>query len=689
MFGFLNSALLIAAAAALIPLLIHLFSKRKVKIVEFSSLKFLKQMQKRQVRRLKIRQLLLLILRMLIILMIVLAFARPTSTGGNLGSHASVSAVIIFDNSSSINRYVADGNLFEIAKKRTEKLLDSFGESDEVILLPFILSSSSNSSTEFMSVAQAKEKLNNISINQIHSDFTASLTIANALLTSANNLNKELYIVSDLQLNSLPERRLLEQSEARLFLIELPLEPVENVAISSLDFGGQLILPGHDFKITAGIKNYSGSFSAEIIASLFINGNRVSQTDITIEPGEESSVTFTKSVSATGFHSGYIEISDDKFLEDNKRYFSFSIPDNFNVLLVGNDLSSQLFRLALSPSTSLNQYWSLKNISPANLSGINFFEYDIVFLFDPSQISETYRMRLFNYVESGNSLYINYNENVDITEFNKKWSALSGVLFDKPVDKQFSRAGYYTFSTVELTHPIFSVFEFKDNKPPEIKFYSLPKMHTLQGATTVAVFTGSRPALIENEYGQGKVLTFTAPISPEYSNLTAHSFFVPFVSRMAEYLARDISSFDTRLFSSNNISRSLALKGSVLGSIEMISPDSSSSFILPVEKNGALIVNASPAHQNGIYRLSYLGREIDRFAVNLDPSESNLISAAPDQFSQAAGAEQFHLLSNTDNLAASISELRFGKEFWQLFLWIAVLLIAAEIMLARTKNQKE
>ncbi|MCH7948133.1 MAG: BatA domain-containing protein, partial [candidate division Zixibacteria bacterium] len=54
MFSFLNAGFLLAAAAALIPLIIHLFSKRKVKLIEFSSLKHLKAMQRRQVRRLKI-----------------------------------------------------------------------------------------------------------------------------------------------------------------------------------------------------------------------------------------------------------------------------------------------------------------------------------------------------------------------------------------------------------------------------------------------------------------------------------------------------------------------------------------------------------------------------------------------------------------------------------------------------------
>ena len=136
MFGFLNSTVLLAAAAALIPLLIHLFSRRRVKVVEFSSLKHLKQMEKRQLRRLKIRQWLLLILRMLIVLAAVLAFARPTLKEGSIGSHAAVAAVILFDNSVSMDRSVADGNLMELARRRTQQLIETFTQSDQVALVP-------------------------------------------------------------------------------------------------------------------------------------------------------------------------------------------------------------------------------------------------------------------------------------------------------------------------------------------------------------------------------------------------------------------------------------------------------------------------------------------------------------------------------------------------------------------------
>ncbi len=192
MFSFLNAGVLLAATAALIPLIIHLFSKRKVKLIEFSSLKHLKSMQRRQVRRLKIRQLLLLILRMLIILIVVLAFAEPTTTGGNIGSHASVSAVIIFDNSASMNRYVKDGNLFDLTKDKTTELMDSFSEGDEIAIVASGISSVESGNIKFSSPAVAYETIRLISPGYGPTKVESGLRSALQLLDQAINLNKEI-----------------------------------------------------------------------------------------------------------------------------------------------------------------------------------------------------------------------------------------------------------------------------------------------------------------------------------------------------------------------------------------------------------------------------------------------------------------------------------------------------------------
>ncbi|MBD3404492.1 VWA domain-containing protein, partial [candidate division GN15 bacterium] len=537
MFGFLNAAALFAAAAALIPLIIHLFSRRRVKIVEFSSLKHLKAMQRRQVRRLKIRQLLLLLLRMLIILVVVLAFARPTTEDGAVGSHASVSAVILFDNSVSMDRFVADGNLFELAKKRTEQLLETFGQSDQVCLIPMTGSAADTEARAFGSVETTREQLARLSVGPGSADLNAGLDNAQRLLERSQNLNQEIYVVTDRQRSSLPDDEPTVTPEAPIYLVDLPLEDNDDLGIIGVDFGGQLIQPGLDFDIEATVKNYSDEASGDRIASLFLNGNRVAQTDFTVDGQSEATVRFTRSVSRTGFHSGYIEISDDKFTADNRYYFTFAIPENFNLLIVSADGSAPYFNLALVPDQSLSRFWSVKQVGADNLAGINFNDYDVILMAGVPQVPERYVDRLKLFTRRGNALFVVYGSNTDIDSFNRMWSEVTGVVYDQSINPNPSRAGFYTLGSMDMTHPVFSVFGFDQNEPPQIKFYTLPQLQLLEDTRTLMRFTGDRPALVERRFGSGRVLTFTGPTAPEYSDLVGHAFFVPFVSRVAEYLA--------------------------------------------------------------------------------------------------------------------------------------------------------
>ncbi|HLF20230.1 MAG TPA: BatA domain-containing protein, partial [Bacteroidota bacterium] len=78
---FLNPLVFFGLLAAAIPILLHIFSLRKLKTIEFSTLNFLKELQKTKIRRLKIRQILLLILRTLLVVLLVIAFSRPTLKG--------------------------------------------------------------------------------------------------------------------------------------------------------------------------------------------------------------------------------------------------------------------------------------------------------------------------------------------------------------------------------------------------------------------------------------------------------------------------------------------------------------------------------------------------------------------------------------------------------------------------------
>ncbi|HDL00822.1 MAG TPA: VWA domain-containing protein [candidate division Zixibacteria bacterium] len=682
MFNFLNTSILFAAAAALVPLIIHLFSKRKVTVVEFSSVRHLKAMQKRQVRKLKIRQLLLLLLRMLIIFVAVLAFARPTTESGSIGSHASVSAVILFDNSASMNRYVTNGQLFDIAKKRTEQLLDSFEESDQILLIPLV--GSENQFLEFQSKAVAQEILENTTIHYEFKTLQSSLSIIKQLFDQTSNLNKELYIVTDFQRTILPDSSILKDVDVSLFFVELPLEDNKNLTVSSVNFGGQLILPGHDFTISTEIHNQGQEQQTDIIASLILDGSRIAQTDFSIDASSDKTIRFIRSVSSTGFHSGYVEISDDKFQLDNRFYFSFKIPNQFNLLIVDGDNTGELIKLALSPSQSIKQYWSVKRATPNELSSVNFWNYDVIFLSGSPKLSDGHLQRLKSFLSQGRSVFITYDGQTDIDFFNKNYSELSGVTFDEPARLDFSKAGYYTFSNYENRHPLFSFYTFKDNKLPEIRFFTLPKMHHSAKSTELMTFTGNRPALIENRYKSGRVLTFTGPLNPQYSDLSAHAFFVPFLSRIAEYLAADLSSYDLTLYSGMPIHRELTDKISINEPITLITPDSTQYDLVPEDNNGTLSLFVEPIDIPGTYTLRYRTKMIDQFSVNLSPLESDLTSSDADQFAKSFGLSAYTLLPVESNLEALLSKLRFGNELWQLFIWLALILLALEMILSKS-----
>jgi hypothetical protein len=123
--NFLNPLYLLAALAALVPLIIHLLHRQRARIEVFPSLEFLRRMMRRKTRRFHLKQILLLIARILLLLFIALALARPTLTGGRaVSGHLPTTAVVILDDSYSMQRVDDRSRLFDEAVGKTLDLLD-------------------------------------------------------------------------------------------------------------------------------------------------------------------------------------------------------------------------------------------------------------------------------------------------------------------------------------------------------------------------------------------------------------------------------------------------------------------------------------------------------------------------------------------------------------------------------------
>ena len=219
---FLNPLVLIGLVAAAIPILLHLFSLRKLRTIEFSTLTFIKELQRTKIRRLKLRQLLLLILRTLIVLTLVLAFARPTLRGslaGGIGSHAKTTAIVIVDDSFSMTVNDEHGELFKQAKRAATGIVDLLKEGDDVVLVK--LSDIGRAALDIRhyptrDYVLLKKEIEGMRPSYVYRSIDDALRYASKLLAGTKNFNKEVYVVSDFQSGAF-DVRAAASSQEKLF----------------------------------------------------------------------------------------------------------------------------------------------------------------------------------------------------------------------------------------------------------------------------------------------------------------------------------------------------------------------------------------------------------------------------------------------------------------------------------------
>lgn len=200
---FLNPTFLFALFASAIPVLIHLFNLRRLKTVEFSSIKFLKELQRSRIRSLKIKQIILLLIRVLAIVFLVLAFSRPVIKGylfkPMIAGHARSSVVIILDNTLSMASTDEKGRFINQAKSIAQSIMDILTESDEFALIR--LSDIPNIATDGFThnISFMRKLIDETEFTYTHKKLYDALAVSSKIIEKSKNLNREIYIISDMQ----------------------------------------------------------------------------------------------------------------------------------------------------------------------------------------------------------------------------------------------------------------------------------------------------------------------------------------------------------------------------------------------------------------------------------------------------------------------------------------------------------
>jgi len=562
--GFLNPIVLLILAAALLPLLIHLFNRRRIKKLDFSSILFLKSLEKVRLRRLKLRQIILLILRTLIILLVVLAFARPSLKGSLssvVGSQARTSAVILLDNSYSMGYESPQGQLFDLARKRAKLTVDLLSEGDEAYLVvfnsrPTLLTPEPTSEFEDL-----EELISEMELSYRGTDVSKALSLAYESLSKSKNLNREIYLFSDLDRAGWFKRDadIPDQENVKLFVVQMGKEK-RNFAIQSLDFGGGLMKKGAPFKLNAKISNYSAETAEDILLGLYLDGKRVSQTDLNLEGDSEKETSFSYTVDVAGSHFGYLELSDDELLADNIRHFVFEIPGDISILLVGEKKEDiHYVNLALNPQEEDKSIIDVTAVDINSLSKENLFSYDAILFSNVSRLSSAQLLDLERYVKDGGGVFFSLGDGVNLKFYNEHIVKKFFNCMTKAPVMGLDKKGFFSWRDLDTEHPVFQPYrDMEKEKFPQVRFFYFFEATQPSGSKILARFTNLSPALMEKSLGRGKIMVFLGSFDPRDSDVTRHTIFVPFIHRTIEYLAADLSGWDNDFLVGSEIRRELS-----------------------------------------------------------------------------------------------------------------------------------
>jgi hypothetical protein len=691
---FLNPAILFGLLAAAIPIIIHLLNLRKLKKIEFSTLQFLKELQKNKIRKIKLKQWLLLALRVLIILCIVTAFARPTLVGVSVGgttSAAKTTAVFILDDTFSMSVVDQDGSYFNQAKESIKDILNQFEEGDEFGL---ILVSHSASEIEITSNrSKFEQAIGASTISYASGKLNNAIIKAAQLISEAKNFNKEIYLFSDFQKGRLVLNNeitdLKEQlgEQVRLYSFDYHGKEVFNFGIEDLKINTQIFERDKPIKFDATVKNYSERAKDNLVVSLFINGERLAQQSLNLNPGESKIANLEASAKTFGFNEALVEIEEDDILEDDKRFTSFFIPEKIPVLILADNLNDTKLIEAALKSVSEQGYFDLTVKKVEQISGTQLNNFQVMMISSSNFVNAKEKVNQF--LSSGKGVIIFSSSEFNASGFNNSLNSI-GVSTSTSLVKT-ERGQSIKFSEIDFNHPVFENI-FIDTKKKQVEspeFYSYYKLNPGVKGKVIISLEDESPFLSEYSIGGGKILLFSSSPVFSWNDFPIKSIFAPLITKSVMYLSTNDKS-EAGSLTGETVNVNVSER--TLPQIKVVRPDNREEFVNMDEGQRSDFLSYNSTSIAGNFKFFSGEKLLATISVNTDPAESvtkYLSQSEFDDYLEKINFSGKHIkIDKNENPAQMILQARFGSELWRYFVIIAILLALVEMTIARNAKKE-
>lgn len=664
-FGFTTWGMLFWLLAGGVPLLIHLWSRRRYRQTYWAAMEYLLAAIRRSRRRLQIEQLLLLLVRTLVIVLVVLAVAEPyfERAGLAFAPGQRTHRVLVIDGSFSMAYTPTDKSRFERAKELAARIVEESPEGDAFTL---VLMSAPPRVVVGTPVFEARDFLPEIEdLAQPHTtaDLPGTLAKVEQILLSARRehprlVREDVYFLTDLgregwlvdPVDAAAKTEFLNRSKrlaesAGLVVVDLGQEGAENLAITAVRTDEPFATVGRNVNVEAELASFGRQTRARQLVELLVDGRRVGQEHVELAPGAGASVGFSYRFEAPGDHTLEVRLEGDQLDVDNHRWLALPVKQHVNVLLVDGRPSGEPFggatdylRAALQPEDDPTGQALIRAgaVPESKLLELDLERYDALFLSDIAQFTSSEARVLDAYLRGGGGLVFFLGERVMADRYNRELGGgrAGGVRLLPARLGAIVEKAEYRLDPLQYRHPIVRNFRGHERAgllttPVERHFQLLlPERSKAKIALALA---GGDPLIVEEPIHRGRVVLFATSADDSCTLMPKWPSYVPIVRDVLAYaIGEQLQQRNARVAESLGGTVTLDATDAPL---VVQRPDGRREEVKLRSEEGSAVWSYSDTNTSGIY-VARFGASISRsdaFAVNVDPAESDLARLGPER----------------------------------------------------------
>jgi hypothetical protein len=730
---FLNLPMLLGISAIGVPILIHLLNKRKVERVVWAAMRFLRLSVEQNQRRIRLEDMILLILRCALVALFALVLARPvlrSSSAAGVFGGGDVTAVVILDNSYSMTQTDGVRSRFDAAREAAETVITSLpaGSSAAVLLASDVVAPVIPEPT--FDLTYAAGQLKKAQVFDRPTDLLPAVREALNTLSGRTALRKEIYLVTDGQgaafRRTAEIAKLLDDHKsdvrAHVLLVGQPVEA--NLGVSSLRVDGGLVAVNVPLRLEVSVRNYGRTDAQDVAVSIAVDDEPAMDQAVitTIPAGEERSVMLFARLKTAGHHAITARIAADHLPADDQRAVAVRGTDRVNVLLIDGDpgrepRDSEVFYLRAAlrpvPRAEWDAYF-IKPVtkSPTELESLRFEDFDAIVAANVTDFSPAVVNQLMAYVQSGGALLVFPGDNINLTFYNQilhDQSALLPTKLGPARGDAESQENHFALSDKHHDHPIaslwkdaaagtlsaarfFRAFELIEGSGVKVQGPGPtanldPETRTLN---PVLRFSDGRLAMVESDFGKGRVILFASTADTAWNDLGARAgVFVPLIQRTLGHLvARQDEHLTIPVGQPFTHIAPFELAGKDALVTKAARPYDSDQTDLLRETRRVEVQYALPTlhfdatNFAGPYDVKLADAPPVRFATQPNAAESSLAAMTPDQERQLESAAHVIRWQPGASLKEDLASARVGTELWLPLAILALVLAATEMTLA-------